>query len=216
MGEKNEMALEQEPVEQKVYHANPGYRLTDEDAATVGPVLESLANEGRATPDDIVQVARDEASPLHRFFDWDDSSAATQHRLWQARHLARSYRVEIVTFTNNRPITVLAPGLVSIKETSQRRSYRTIETVRDNTAYIAQMAQEAERRLRYWRNEYVMYRNLGMFARMEPIFQSIEQLSLEEATPPPPIPVRKLARTGPTPKIPMLRTPRPRKQRAKG
>jgi hypothetical protein len=43
--------------------------------------------KGKLLAADIVDTARDEDSPLHRYFDWDDSSAAEKYRLWQARQL---------------------------------------------------------------------------------------------------------------------------------
>lgn len=56
-------------------------------------------NGGVLTPDAVVEDARDESSPLHDQFEWDDSEAAKQWRLEQARALIRSVRVEIQTET---------------------------------------------------------------------------------------------------------------------
>lgn len=55
------------------------------------------ANEGRLTPDNVVDAAQDEASPLHKCFEWDDDAAAHMFRVEQARHLIRSVRVEVTT-----------------------------------------------------------------------------------------------------------------------
>lgn len=46
-------------------------------------------NGGYLRPRDVVDEARDEASPLHDQFDWDDSSAGEKYRQWQARSLIR-------------------------------------------------------------------------------------------------------------------------------
>jgi hypothetical protein len=40
-------------------------------------------------PADVVEAARDTESALHACFEWDDTVAAEQHRLWQARQLIR-------------------------------------------------------------------------------------------------------------------------------
>lgn len=37
--------------------------------------------------EEVVEVARDESSPLHQCFTWDDTEAAKQYRLVQARRL---------------------------------------------------------------------------------------------------------------------------------
>lgn len=48
----------------------------------------------KLTPVAILAEAADETHPLHECFEWDDSLAAEQHRLWQARMLIRSVRVQ--------------------------------------------------------------------------------------------------------------------------
>src|SRR5690606_12888800 len=62
------------------------------DANTVGQHLELLRGQskGELTPEDIRDDARPDRSPLHSFCEWDDSAAAHQHRLQQARGLIRS------------------------------------------------------------------------------------------------------------------------------
>lgn len=56
-------------------------------------------NGGRLTPDAVLQDAKSTKSPLHDEFDWDDSTAAHQWRLMQARELVRSVRIEFQTDT---------------------------------------------------------------------------------------------------------------------
>src|SRR6185312_1813940 len=46
--------------------------------------------KGELTPGDVINDARDDRSPLHAFFEWDDGKAAEQHRLDQARGLIRA------------------------------------------------------------------------------------------------------------------------------
>jgi hypothetical protein len=61
--------------------------------------LEKIAslNGGRITPDAVLQDAKGKNSPLHDQFTWDNSEAAEQWRLSQARELIRSIRVEVTT-----------------------------------------------------------------------------------------------------------------------
>jgi len=54
-------------------------------------------NDGRLTPDDVLKDAKSVKSPLHDQFEWDDSDAARQWRLGQARTLIRSVKIEIET-----------------------------------------------------------------------------------------------------------------------
>lgn len=52
-------------------------------------------NGGKLRPQDVVDAARAEKSPLHHYFDWDDTHAAEQHRLWQSRQLIKRVRIVI-------------------------------------------------------------------------------------------------------------------------
>ena len=61
----------------------------------VETVLDELNQaHGHLTPELVLNSALDSDSPLHSVFEWEDSKAAHQHRLWQARKLIRSVRVE--------------------------------------------------------------------------------------------------------------------------
>lgn len=65
----------------------------------VTDALRALAdqNNGRLTPDLVVEAARNSQSPLHRCFTWDLKQAAHERWLYQARELIRSIRVEVTT-----------------------------------------------------------------------------------------------------------------------
>jgi len=81
----------------------------------VATVLDELNQaHGHLTPDLVVQAATDEKSPLHPVFEWDDGKAAHQHRLWQARKLIRSVRIE-------RPDGDMMPKYMSIKIEGDRQ-----------------------------------------------------------------------------------------------
>ena len=64
------------------------------------------ANGGLITPAEIVDHATDPDSPLHSFFEWDDTAAAAKYRLAQASKLIRSCR--IVFRTEKRKVTAVA------------------------------------------------------------------------------------------------------------
>ncbi len=57
----------------------------------IAKTLQQIARQhgGYLRPRDVVDEARDEDSPLHDQFDWDDSSAGEKYRQWQARTLIR-------------------------------------------------------------------------------------------------------------------------------
>ena len=65
-------------------------------------------NNGLLTPDHVVDAARNNASPLHRWFQWNNDAAAHMYRVEQARHLIRSVRVDVTTSHH----TVRVPAFV--------------------------------------------------------------------------------------------------------
>ena len=61
----------------------------------IAAIAELEDRQGRLDAQKVVKAARDEASALHSFFEWDDTEAAGKYRLDQARELIREVRVEI-------------------------------------------------------------------------------------------------------------------------
>ena len=74
-----------------------------QDANAVGKHLELIRSQckGEITPADVLADARNPNSPLHSFFEWDDSAAAEAHRIAQARGLIRS--VVAVYVSDDKP-----------------------------------------------------------------------------------------------------------------
>jgi hypothetical protein len=61
------------------------------DPAAVGKIVEGIERRknGVVLANDVVEAAKDPASPIHKAFEWDDALAAHEHRLSQARQLLR-------------------------------------------------------------------------------------------------------------------------------
>lgn len=74
---------------------------------TVGPELTKLmGKEGRVTAEQLLASARSPKSPLHVWFLWDDTEAAHQYRLSQARSLIRSVQIKVISTGEVRPLAV--------------------------------------------------------------------------------------------------------------
>ena len=82
----------------------------------VSKELERIRNQngGVLNPADVVAAAAPKSNPIHDLFTWDDTAAAIEYRLWQARMLIR------VT------VTVL-PG-----DTKESRVYVSLEEDRNS------------------------------------------------------------------------------------
>jgi hypothetical protein len=59
--------------------------------------LDRLSNNGRLTPDNVIDVARDENNPLHSLFEWDLDKAALEHWRQQARTIISRFTIRIDT-----------------------------------------------------------------------------------------------------------------------
>lgn len=63
---------------------------------TIAAALKAVEDRhGRLTASAVVDAARDEESPLHARFEWNDGVAAERWRLEQARELIRGVRVNV-------------------------------------------------------------------------------------------------------------------------
>jgi hypothetical protein len=67
-----------------------------------------LPNDELPGPDILIQESLDPERPLHAVFEWDDSKAAHQHRLSQARKLLRSITAWVRTKEHYEPVRVTA------------------------------------------------------------------------------------------------------------
>lgn len=92
----------------------------------VGQCLTAIKKErGSLTPPVIVDAARPKRSPLHRYFQWDDSKAAESWRIQQARLLVCS----VVTVEVDGEATNPVRSFVSLND-----NYEMLEVVMSNEA----------------------------------------------------------------------------------
>ncbi len=73
-------------------------------AQIAGEIIESLPAR---SAEDLLKAAKKKSSPIHNQFEWDDSLAAQQHRLHQARVMIKSLHIEVIT-KKNKIVTVNA------------------------------------------------------------------------------------------------------------
>lgn len=128
---------------------------------TVGERLELLRERhgGTLDPADVVADARRSRSPLHKFFEWNDSEAAEQYRLEQARKLIRAV-VIIMPDLPRRPVR----AFVSVRQDGDtERSYTSTVAAMESPALRAQVLASARAELANWRQRY---RNLEEFSKL--------------------------------------------------
>lgn len=95
------------------------------DAGLVVRELKKINTQnGNLSPATIVQSAKWKSSPLHCLFEWDDSKAAEQFRLQQARNLVNNIQVTVIS--NGEPTAIPVYEVVTV---NGDRSYKHIETM---------------------------------------------------------------------------------------
>ncbi len=141
------------PMTLREYFAAAGSAFTKEDAEVIGPHIETLAEEGDVSERRIVDVARSANSPLHRFFDWNDASAADSYRLHQAGGMMRAIRVRFVE--DDRPRT--APAYKIARSAPKSAFARGHNVLHGESAAAVTKAKAAFDELAGWRARYSPY-----------------------------------------------------------
>jgi hypothetical protein len=137
-------------LDEATIKARPGSRLSNEDAKVIAPVLFRLEQErGGFTPADVLAEARDPGSPLHRFFEWDDTVAAEKHRLQVAATLTRSVVYRVMTIgPEMQKYTPVFPTVKQIDQAGvEGRKYRSLPYVLEQPDLKKQMMDQAVQKL---------------------------------------------------------------------
>lgn len=117
-------------------------------------IAESLnkieAKHGFVTPSAVVQEAADENSSLHKYFTWDDGKAAHGYRLWQARELIASVRVEVM----GRQTDAFWSAKIQIEKDTDFQAYFSAHKVLSNKELYLQVLEQALNEFSYWQKKY--------------------------------------------------------------
>lgn len=155
-----------------IYKAAEGSRLSDEQAQQYGERIELIneKNNGIVTPADVLNDARSKKSPLHNFFDWDDTKAAEKWRGQQASYLLRT--IHVVVKDNGEGEEVRAFYNVNVIPQGQEdrvRAYVTLPRVLSEADLRQQVVAQALRQLRAWQEKYKRYKEFA------DVFRAIEE-----------------------------------------
>ena len=133
-------------------------------------------NNGTLQPHHVVEYAKDPETLLHSKFEWDDSDAAHQYRLWQARKVI-SLELVVVDNAAESPGKVIldrndmdiSPGKstrafisLSIDRTGETKNgYRSIEDVVTDDELRQEMLKDARKDMNLFRRKYNMLKELS-------------------------------------------------------
>lgn len=90
---------------------------------------------GELKPVDVVEESKPKAAPLHPCFEWNDTKAATEFRLHQARNIINIVQV---TTTDARGRKCTVPEFINVsvptEEDSRARNYQPVEVAMNDPA----------------------------------------------------------------------------------
>ena len=121
------------------------------------------SNGGLLRPLDVVEFARNPKTALHGRFTWDDSKAANEYRLWQARQIIR---VSVTVIPNAEKEY---HAYVSLKDDRKQEGggYRSTVSVLRHSVRRDAMLREALEELDVFRRKYAILTELA------PVFEAI-------------------------------------------
>lgn len=127
------------------------------NAKVVSRVLNKLK---RITPEAIVSEASKKSSPLHRYFEWDDTKAAHAYRLSQARNLVLSIGIE----TDGNFMRSYTSVVVN-----SERFYLPTEVVSKSPQLVDQVLQSIFSELLFWKAKHQRYEKFfsGIFGEID-------------------------------------------------
>lgn len=121
--------------------------------------LKRIASEngGLLQPETVVQEARPASSPLHSRFEWDNTVAGQQYRIWQARHLIR-ISVEVLAGTKESMNVFVS---LSPDRNKESGGYRVLTDVLTDKQMRLQMLHDALEELELFREKYKRLKELS-------------------------------------------------------
>lgn len=147
--------------------AKAGSTFIDKDAVLISNFFGKHFSDGFIRPERIVELATPKNSPIHKFFTWEDSEAATKWRLREAQSMIQCLVVDI---DGNETRKYTQP--VVVKDYDERQ-YTEINKAMKTKDIWEQVLCVALRDAISWRNRYRHLRELG------PIVKSIEETEVE-------------------------------------
>ena len=123
------------------------------------------ANQGILRPADIVEAAEPTDHPLHDRFEWDNTKAGHEYRLWQAREII-AVAVKVIDADPKHEATRAYVSLISDRGTPGG-GYRTVDAVLRNRKLREEWYQQALAELREFERKYRrLHRLRNIFAAL--------------------------------------------------
>ncbi len=138
---------------------------------TIKDELETIrrSNNGLLDPVLVVDYARDEDTLLHNKFEWDDTVAGEQYRIWQARHIIRLELTVIGNTRNNGQMRTYV-SLIADRRSENERGYRSLVEVLSDEELKLQLLEEAKADMLLFKRKY------RMLVELSEVFEAMDRV----------------------------------------
>ncbi len=158
-------------MKQKQYRPSGSARYGQKQAQEIGECLEKL---DLVVPKTIVTEAMKVSSPLHKYFEWNDSAAARNYRINQAANLVNHLEVRVKT-ADGWQYTKAFHSIVISRNKRVSREYVAISFIKQRQGMMDSVQENALQELNDWYGRYKQYTDV--FGR---VFKAIEDVVLDE------------------------------------
>lgn len=148
--------------EEVKFKAREGSRLTDNQAELYGKHIKKLMKVSSikmVTAEMVLQDAKNEYSPYHDWFNWDDDLAAEEYRKAQARQLLSSIVEVRIIHEDSEPVEIRA--FVNVIDEEGERGYVETDYAMSKPVLVSQVIQQALKEVIAWQKRYREYQELG-------------------------------------------------------
>lgn len=140
--------------------------------AVMAAIVQLEDDEGGVTPSSLVDAARPPTAAIHDAFTWDDTKAAEQFRVVEARQMISGLMIVQVVGEEEKEI---GPAYVSVRirkdEDEMEHRYMQLAVVQRNQDLSDQVVAEAKAGLRAWRRRYESLSEI-----LSPAFDGIQKV----------------------------------------
>lgn len=157
------------------YRVRHGFRLRSLSRAREwGKELVRLNGLGKRSPREIVAAAKSKTSPLHDYFDWNDTRAAEAWRIEQAKYLLRAIEIRLVApAKTDSGVPITYTRAIRSVATPDDRAYRTAKDIRASKTLSMAAVDGAMKELIEWRDRFQHYADV-----FGPVFDAIYKVEL--------------------------------------
>jgi len=150
------------------FKAMNGAHLSDKQAQIYGERIDEMVKKtGSITPSLVLKDAKNPQSPLHDYFEWDDTIAAEKWRTKQAHYLIQSIVIEVVNDDGKKDDIRYFFNVAADDSTSAepKSVYVNIGTIMNDKEKRGEVIAHAKAELVGWTKRYGQYSELKQLTR---------------------------------------------------